>query len=267
MTEWARGVSWLRELENAEGDASNTTGFRGSRRCQDCFPPSLGSTFSPVSFTLRKALGTWRTRQTRIYILSVQQLPGKEGASILVVAANSQTWLLAHSEPITGARRAGYGITLRGALCSTWTRHGGGKGAGSSSHPPKKGKWTPGKNKSHNTKKHGFSKLVVFLVILLKLIHLYLWDLIKMRDLFLQKSADVTMSCKMLPAVSGGLVRPRTQLITWKLGNILEVKDTFRRICIAYLRAIILGFLFLSFFFFSFPPSNSIHEEFPLLAV
>lgn len=50
--------------------------------------------------------------QTRIYILSVQQLPGKEGASILVVAANSQTWLLAHSEPMTGARRAGYGITL-----------------------------------------------------------------------------------------------------------------------------------------------------------
>lgn len=50
--------------------------------------------------------------QTQIYILFVQQLPGKEGASILVVAANSQTWLLAHSEPITGARRAGCGITL-----------------------------------------------------------------------------------------------------------------------------------------------------------
>lgn len=112
MTACRRGVSWFRELERTEGDASDTTGFGGSRRCQDCFPPSLGSTLFPVSFTLRKALGTWRPGQTQIYILSVKQLPWKEGASILVVAANSQTWLLAHSEPITGARRAGYGINL-----------------------------------------------------------------------------------------------------------------------------------------------------------
>lgn len=112
-------------------------------------------------------------------------------------------------------------------------------------------------------KKHGCSKLVVFLVILLKLVHLYLWDLIKMKDLFLQKSADVTMSCQMLPAVSGGLVLPRTQLITWKPGNILEVKDTFRRICIAYLRAIILAFLLLSFFFFLSPQAIPFMKNFP----